>query len=115
MRIFKMCGFVILFNLLIIGGCGSSTPPVVEIEGPEPKVYEVRATNALQKILPPDDLMELDATFNVQGAKGESEPFQVLPVLIEGTKNIKDVIVYASDLKLGNNVIGKENITIYKE
>ena len=115
MKISGMYGFVILFFLLFISGCGSSTPPVVETEGPEPKVYEVRATNALVKILPPDDFTQFAETFNVQGARGETEPFQVLPVLIEGTKNIKDVMLYASDLKLGSNVIGKENISIFKE
>lgn len=108
----------VLFSVLLLfaGACGGkSTPPVDPPVEPEPKVYEVRATNSMVKILPVFDLLDFDSTFLVEAARGENEPFQIVPVLLDGTNDIEDVIAYPSDLVMGDNVISKGNISLFKE
>ena len=116
MAVLRTFTAILFVSLLLTGaGCGKSTPPVDPLPEPEPKVYEVRATNSMIKILPVFDLLEFDSTFTVEAARGENEPFQVVPVLIDGTKDIQDVFAYASDLVMGVNVISKDNISLFKE
>lgn len=116
MTLLKIYSSIFILSLLFVGACGGSSTPIVDPPPePEPNAYEVRATNSMVKILPIFDLTEFDSTYLVEACRGENEPFQVFPVLLDGTEDLLDVFAYASDLVMGEHIILKSNISLYKE
>jgi hypothetical protein len=77
--------------------------------------FTVRCASSMQKILATTDLNSLSETFVVQGAKGEHEAFQVVPVLPQRNQTIHDVVVQASDLTMGDQMISASNIKVFLE
>ena len=109
-RIFILA--ILLLSLNSCGGGGGPAPIPPIDENPE---YIVRATNSMNKITPITDLQSLPTKYTVDGARGEHEAFQVIPVLDSPNGVLHNVMVTADDLVNGDYVIPKSNVTIFYE
>ena len=99
----------------LIQPLGAPSEEEVEIGAGGPTMFLLRGTNSMLKIRPGTDLESLESIMRIEGARGEHEAFQVVPVLLDGVNQINDVEVAASDITKGSDRILKQNITIYKE
>lgn len=113
MTSFRYCSVLVLilaFSAISCSG-GESGPEV-----PDGYVeFTIRGASSMQKILAITDLNSLQETFTVQGAKGEHEAFQVVPVLPDRKQEIHDVVVQASDLTMGDQMISASNLQVFLE
>jgi hypothetical protein len=102
--------------------CGGNLQPAPSpsIEGVDlgiggPVQFSLRSTNCMQKILPSTDLESLGTSIRLEGARGEHEAFQIVPVLIPSKTSMAGVEVAASDLVSGGNRIDNGQISIFLE
>lgn len=87
----------------------------VELGTIDPAQFSIRTTNCMEKIIPSTVLADLDTYIRLEGARGEHEAFQVIPVLNQSTTSMTGVEVTASDLVSGGNRIGNDQISIFLE
>jgi hypothetical protein len=80
-----------------------------------PAQFSIRSTNCMEKILPSTALESLATFIRLEGARGEHEAFQVVPVLNQSKTSMAGVDVVASDLVSGGNRIDNDQISIFLE
>jgi hypothetical protein len=109
-RFFLFLVITLMFCAISCSG-GESGP-----EDPDGYVeFTIRGASSMQKIIAVTDLNSLQETFTVQGAKGEHEAFQIVPVLPQRNQQIHDCVVQASDLTMGDQSISSGNIQVFLE
>ena len=114
MMIKRFWYIVIAIIALGIESCGGSSPDVPPGDGDSPP-YAVRAVNSMVKVTPIMDMDEFPTYIKIEGARGEHEAFQVMPLINDPERTIHNLRIEIHNLINGEQIISKENITLFYE